>query len=79
MGREWKAAIDAVLARSTDLAGEVIKAIGGWEKPPVDRSGFSPAVLKAALHFVGTSHSLFAYILIRTPGCLPCGREPKWR
>jgi ADP-ribosyl-[dinitrogen reductase] hydrolase len=60
MGRRWDATIEAVLARSTDLAGEVIKAIENWEKPPVDRSGFSPAVLNAALHFVGTSHSFDA-------------------
>ncbi len=60
MGREWKATIAAILTRSTDLDGEVIKAIENWQKPPVDRSGFSPVVLHAALHFVGTSHSFDA-------------------
>jgi ADP-ribosylglycohydrolase len=35
-------------------------AIESWDKPPVDGSGFSPAVLNAALHFVGTSHSFDA-------------------
>jgi ADP-ribosylglycohydrolase len=60
MGGKWDATIEAVLAGSTDLAGEVIKAIENWEKPPVDRSGLSPVVLRAALHFVGTSHSFDA-------------------
>lgn len=54
---KWGATLEAVLTRSTDLCGEVIKAIENWEKPPVDRSGLSPVVLHAALYFVGTSNS----------------------
>jgi ADP-ribosylglycohydrolase len=59
-GMKWDAVIDAVLVRSADLARDVRTAVENWDKSPVDRSGFSPAVLNAALHFVGTSHSFDA-------------------
>lgn len=51
-GASWDEALEC-LARG--LSQGIAGAVAGWREPPGDHSGYAPAVLHAALHFVGTS------------------------
>jgi ADP-ribosylglycohydrolase len=55
-GETWEKAVDLSIG-DVEWSVETTKAAQTWMDPPEDRGGFSPAVLAAAMHFVGTSEN----------------------
>ena len=53
-GKGWQDALDLSLA-DLDWSDRIRTAVSDCQQPPVERSGFAPSVLQAAMHFVGCS------------------------
>lgn len=54
-GEPWEATLSA---SGAGLPEEIASALRSWARAPAERSGYVPAVLHAALHFVGTARSV---------------------